>query len=292
VTPAVEAFYLAWPGGVGSRLCVHHPSRTSPARGLVLYVHPFAEEMNKSRRMAALQARALAGAGYAVMLLDLFGCGDSAGDFGDARWDIWVDDVVAGARWLTDRYPHEEPPLWLWGLRAGCLVAASAQRRIGTPCNLLFWQPVQAGRLTLRQFLRLKTMADAAGSTGGASADKLKAELAEGRSLEIAGYRLSPALARGIDEARLEPTARGERLVWFELSLQPDAALAPAALESVAGWRAAGFEVQTGVVSGPAFWQTVEIEEAPLLIEHTTLALRGVSTARLDDQAAPDAARA
>jgi exosortase A-associated hydrolase 2 len=283
VTPAVEAFYLAWPGGSGSRLCIHHPSWSSPARGVVLYVPPFAEEMNKSRRMVSLQARALAQAGFAVLSMDLFGCGDSAGDFSEASWEVWVEDMVAAVRWLTDRYAHEAPPLWLWGLRAGCLLAASVQGSIATPCNLLFWQAVQSGRLTLRQFMRLKSMADAAGGAVRASADELRAELAAGRSVEIGGYRLSPALARGIDDARLDPVARGGRLVWFELGRQAGAMLSPTALESVTAWRNAGFEVQTEVVSGPAFWQTVEIEEAPSLIEHTTLAL-------LDDRPASEAA--
>lgn len=47
-------------------------------RGSIVYIHPFAEEMNKSRRMAALQARALTLAGFAVLQLDLIGCGDEA----------------------------------------------------------------------------------------------------------------------------------------------------------------------------------------------------------------------
>src|SRR5687768_8838655 len=79
-----EAMFLSAPHG-GRRFCLlHMPSR--PARALVVYVHPFAEEMNKSRRMAALQARALAASGHAVLQIDLLGCGDSSGDFGDASW--------------------------------------------------------------------------------------------------------------------------------------------------------------------------------------------------------------
>jgi len=62
---------------------------------MVVFAQPFVEEMNKSRRMAALQARALAGQGWAVLLPDLLGCGDSPGDKGDARWTAWVDDSVA-----------------------------------------------------------------------------------------------------------------------------------------------------------------------------------------------------
>jgi len=33
--------------------------------------------MNKSRRMAALQARVFAAMGFGVLQIDLFGCGDS-----------------------------------------------------------------------------------------------------------------------------------------------------------------------------------------------------------------------
>ncbi len=50
--------------------------------------------MNKSRRMAALQARAFAAMGFGVLQIDLFGCGDSSGDFSDARWDIWKQDLA------------------------------------------------------------------------------------------------------------------------------------------------------------------------------------------------------
>jgi alpha-beta hydrolase superfamily lysophospholipase len=67
-----EAFFL--PAASGQRFCLfHQPDSLTAARGAVVYVHPFAEEMNKSRRMAALQAKALAAAGYAVLQIDLHG---------------------------------------------------------------------------------------------------------------------------------------------------------------------------------------------------------------------------
>src|SRR5665647_2167413 len=103
-----EAFFL--PAGAaqttqsGQRFCLFYPAECGASgdavRGLVLYIHPFAEEMNKARRMAALQARALAQAGYAVLQIDLLGCGDSSGDFGEATWKNWVRDVVQGCQWL------------------------------------------------------------------------------------------------------------------------------------------------------------------------------------------------
>ena len=75
---------------LGRRFAVYHAPAVDQMRGQIVYLHPFAEEMNKSRRMAALQSRALASAGFAVRQLDLLGSGDSEGDFGDASWDLWV----------------------------------------------------------------------------------------------------------------------------------------------------------------------------------------------------------
>ncbi|HEX6736185.1 MAG TPA: hydrolase 2, exosortase A system-associated, partial [Azonexus sp.] len=84
----------------GQRFCLFHPAQDGVAKGAVLYLHPFAEEMNKARRMAALQSRALAAAGYDVLQFDLLGCGDSSGDFADATWPAWREDVLAGYRHL------------------------------------------------------------------------------------------------------------------------------------------------------------------------------------------------
>ena len=63
------------------------------------------------------------------------------------------------------------------------------------------------------------------------------------------------------------------RLEWLDLSTQPDASLAPAAAKPLQAWQAAGFAVRSQVVTGPAFWQTSEIEEAPALLTATLAAL-------------------
>ena len=65
---SVAFFYEVTHSGPHSqRFCFWHPPvQLSPPSALVVYVHPFAEEMNKARRMAALQSHALADAGCAV----------------------------------------------------------------------------------------------------------------------------------------------------------------------------------------------------------------------------------
>lgn len=293
---ATEAFFL--PVRYGQRFCLFHPAQLEAGttlRGQLLYVHSFAEEMNKSRRMAALQSRALAQVGFDVLQIDLLGCGDSSGDFGDATWADWVNDVVAGYHWLRARQVvvREQAlrvPLWLWGQRAGCLVVAQAARTLSEPCNFLFWAPTPSGRPLLQQFLRVKAAADIASGNPKAVMEGLRRDLAQGRPVEIAGYLLAPELANGLEQANLTPpsattkaaddSTAGDvqrlstnRVEWFELSTRDDFTLTPVANNAIEQWRQAGFTLRSHIVQGPAFWQTSEIEDAPALIAATTAAL-------------------
>ncbi len=259
--------------GDGRRFCLFHPAPGGKAKAAVLYLHPFAEEMNKARRMAALQSRALAAAGCDVLQIDLLGCGDSDGDFADATWTAWREDVVAGYRRLRER---SAAPLVLWGSRAGCLLAAEAAAELPEAADFLFWQPVVSGKQHWQQFMRLKMAGEMASGQAKAAGEQLRAQLAAGQPVEIAGYEVAPALVAGLAQAELSPPAgRGGRVVWLETSLRDDAALAPVALKHIEQWRAAGFTVDAAVVRGPAFWQTSEIEEAPELLAATLAALAG-----------------
>ena len=267
---APEAFFLPVADGQqGQRFCLFHAPQ-GKARGAVLYLHPFAEEMNKSRRMAALQSRLLAENGFAVLQIDLHGCGDSSGDFGDATWESWLADVEAALDWLRARCAA---PLWLWGLRTGCLLASEAARRIDVPVNFLFWQPVVSGKLFLQQFLRLKVVGEMMGGAGKGIMAAMKESLAAGQSIEIAGYTLSSALANGLKTAELHAPTQAGRVVWLELSSRDNATLVPASIKCIEQWQAAGWRVESAVLPGLTFWQTTEIEEAPALLAATIQAL-------------------
>jgi exosortase A-associated hydrolase 2 len=262
--PPAQPFFLD--AGAAARFCLYHAPAGS-CRGAWLYIHPFAEEMNKARRMAALQARALARQGYAVLQLDLHGCGDSAGDFGDARWETWRADVARGLAWLEQ---HSGQPAGLWGLRLGALLALDVAQARALP-GLLLWQPVTNGSQFLTQFLRLKVASQmlTEGDTGGGTA-ALKQHLAAGRQLEIAGYTLDPALALAIDACvadKLQPPACPVH--WFEVAAESGRPLSPAAARVAAALGARGANVATRVVAGPPFWATQEIEECTALLDAT-----------------------
>lgn len=275
-----EAFFMTMAQGKrGQRFCLLHRPAGPTVRGALVYVHPFAEEMNKSRRMAALQSRALAKAGFAVLQIDLLGCGDSSGDFGDATWDDWVADVVEACLWLRQQYPA---PAWLWGLRAGCLVAVDAARKLRHPCDFLFWQAPSAGKPLLQQFLRLKVAGDLLDGKSKGAMTALRHQLASGEVVEIAGYRLSPALAAGLEVATLTPAPYRGRVEWITLTPRDDGVLSPATERCAAAWREAGFEVNQRSAVGPEFWHTTEIEDAPAAVLATgaaMTAMRGLSSA-------------
>jgi exosortase A-associated hydrolase 2 len=268
-SPAVElpGFEAGFRDGArGPYFYVLHTPARAPVRGAVLYFHPFAEELNKSRRMAALQARRFAAAGYAVLLPDHYGCGDSGGDFGDARWEDWLDDLGRCGVWLRERYPGR---LILWGLRTGCLLLSDlVSSRDLDPAAVVLWQPVTNGDLYLNQFLRLRVAATMLGGSRETTAD-LRRALTDGESLEVAGYRLDPRLARALASARLQAPPRGA-IHWLEVSPgEEGGAISPAGHRMLAVWADAGSTVNSAVVNGEAFWATQEICEAPALIEAT-----------------------
>lgn len=267
---ALQPFFL--PATPGQRLALFHsPDATRRLQGAVVYVHPFAEEMNKARRMAALQARAMATAGYAVLQIDLHGCGDSSGDFADATWEAWCMDIERAVSWLRQR--TAAAPLWLWGLRTGCLLANEVANRLPEPVNLLFWQPVLSGKLFLQQFLRLKAAAEMLSNDSKGVMDRLRSRLKQGESVEIGGYMLSSALAGALEKSELLVPHRSGRVEWIEINGRSDASLSPAAISRLTQWQAAGQSARGTVVNGPAFWQTTEISECPDLLQKSLWAM-------------------
>ena len=259
-----SAFYLAVEGD-GRRFCVATRPRGEPI-GALLYVHPVGEEMNKSRRMAALAARAFAERGWLVLQIDLAGCGDSSGDFGDASWPAWLADVSAAWSWLKGQVAGS---VWLWSLRAGSLVVSDWLRTSGLSPPLLFWQPVGNGRQHLTQFLRLKGVSQMLEeSDAKAAMSAARSALQAGEEVEVAGYLLSPTLANGLEAAQLQlPDAYPARVAVLEVVHPERCELSPGVRLLQERWAANGIETAAKACPGTAFWQTQEIEVCPALID-------------------------
>lgn len=259
----------------GRTFCMHTPARGSAC---LVVAPPFAEEMNKSRRMWTLLTTQLLAAGIATLIPDMHGTGESDGDFADARWRFWREDLDVACRLAREEGAQR---IALLGVRLGGLLALdylqhtvaargpAASLGIG---QVILWQPVLNGRQHMNQFLRLKL---AAGLRQPAATKEttatLRERLARGERLEVAGYELSPDLIAAIDalDAQALAPASTSRVDWLEVAAGETAALLPASQRLIEQWRAAGVKAHGRAVRGEPFWALQEITVAPELNELT-----------------------
>lgn len=271
-TPPAESFFLKT--GSGERFCLYHgPHPDKECRGALIYVHPFGDEMNKSRRMAAIQARAFSAMGLGVLQIDLFGCGDSSGEFADARWNIWSQDLVLARNWLENRVTA---PISLWGLRLGALLALDFARNLENALDkIILWQPIISGESFLTQFLRLRLanemISGGEGIQKASGTHAMRSTLASGETLEVAGYELAPDLAAAIDALKAaELIVMRSSVHWFEIVAEPDRPMTPAGARVVSTWKQDGVDLHVHLVPCLPFWATQEISECAELVSATT----------------------
>jgi exosortase A-associated hydrolase 2 len=267
-----EPFFLDRGGRRTFAIC-RAPRTDERLSGGVVFFAPFAEELNRTRRMTTLLAQALAAAGIGMLAFDFSGTGDSTGDFGDARLESWIDDGVAAIDWLAERLGT---PITVVGLRFGAALALlSAQERGDRVGKAVLWQPVSSGSTMLTQFLRIRVAANMAGDGPGETTKALRDRIAAGEPLEVGGYVLAPALFRDIDRISLSDIRPdgGLPVHWLEVAADDDGDLLMASRRVVEAWRASGVPVEASTVAGEQFWATQELSTAPALIDATVAAV-------------------
>jgi len=258
-------------GTAGALFAVHHrPDDGVPQRGHVLVVPPFNEEMNRCRSMLTLLAHALSDLGMGMLVLDLFGTGDSHGDYVDARWSHWLADLDTGRRWLEAQPGGCRA---LLGVRLGAILAAQWLSAVNDPrIALALWQPVTDGKTHLTQFMRVRIAAHMDRSDlPKETTTSMRAQLAAGQPVEIAGYELHPELTQAIDGAALGAHAlpAGTRLLWLEHVAAAGDEISPASRQLLANWPGPGMDTHVRTFEGPAFWQVHERLVAPQAVERT-----------------------
>jgi exosortase A-associated hydrolase 2 len=210
--------------------------------------------MLTSRNVIAGVSRELSQLGFGVMVVDLYGCGDSSGDFVDARWEIWRNDLQVATRWLQDQGGDR---LTLWGLRLGALLALDvATYSRDTYQRIVLWQPVLSGELMLNQFLRMNLSAEDGNESvsGRIATRKERRNLVAGETIEVAGYSLAADLVRAIDQVTLPPvTSLASAVQWIEFTPSQQS-LAVASLDVIMDWKKKGLPVSAGTVASPPFW--------------------------------------
>lgn len=236
----------------------------------VVIAPPFAEELNKCRRLIALIARRLAESGCDVLVPDLFGTGDSEGEFAQASWARWVEDFRAVDAWHAALSPSA-PTAYL-AIRTGLLVLSAAlEGRAGASAEkLIALQPVLDGERFVQQFLRLRAVASKFAG-GDETVASLLARLQAGGAVEVGGYELSADLGRGLGAARLTPASVPAAQASVYAEFRTGAAGSPSRplQELVEGLINAGATAEARVVAAEQFWATQEVsapEEAVSLV--------------------------
>lgn len=223
---------------------------------MVVFLPPFAEELNRCRKQMAETARRLASLGRSVLIPDLYGTGDSEGEFEDATWDRWVENVRDVLAWLP---PKARLNASLIAVRMGCSLALSVLDG-ASDCNrkLVFWQPVLDGGDCLKQFLRVRV---ASGMFDGASEtiQELEERLRGGEALDVGGYRLSPSLFQGIESLKFDSNEVDRIACQRELNTL---------ILHRGDNSGSGIAIGSGVgslhrVSGDAFWRSNEVTVNP-----------------------------
>ena len=259
-------------GSAGALFALYVPAEKPADRGVVL-VPPFAEEMNRARRMLRLQATALAESRISALLLDPFGTGDSAGDFADARWETWIADLRVAVMALTARGIQR---IGLLGMRLGAVLAVAAAATLASPCfATALWQPVVEGNRHLAEWLRVRTLPGPSNVSRRVTVEMMRACLAAGKTVEVGGYEIAPAMAVALDSLDLTELAHPAlgKVIWFEVVRDPMLPLSSAGTRCIAAWTASGLTVTAETIPGPAFWTGQGNNIVPDLISATTAAL-------------------
>jgi exosortase A-associated hydrolase 2 len=232
----------------------------------LMIVPPFAEEMNKSRPMMARAATDYAARGGEALIVDLYGTGDSDGDFREASVRRWRDDLRAFTAFLADR---GHVSLDVLAVRAGVLLpvhgAIDPRLVLG---RLVAWQPAVHGNTVINQFLRLRIAGNVIGSR---NADPVNPRvlLREQGWLEVAGYDLSDDLVREFEGLELADVLGSgwSSSVLFELAARSDEPVSPGLRRVIESTGSA--KPLACVVSGDPFWASPEIVVVPELLTAT-----------------------
>lgn len=225
----------------------------------MLFVPPFGEEMNKSRRQFAVTAKALVEKGYAALLFDLFGTGDSDGEFAEATWDHWKADFATAVAWIDNSGLLLDA---IVASRLGCVLAAeslcSMERKVA---RSVFWQPVDSGRQYMTQLLRVRAAASMMESSNRETIDQLRQKFEDGETVEVGGYLLSPSLWRSINSVELSKSlsiALGN-IALFEVGRFRGGQLSATGSRLLSAAEERGIEGLGQRITGDLFWTATEV---------------------------------
>lgn len=241
------------------------PHAGTPVRGSLLCVQPFAQEAQLARRVLVGQAMRLASSGWATLVLDPFGTGDSDGAASEATLAVWRSDLLRASRVARERVAG---PFVLWGTRVGALLAAELSVALDQIVEaIILWQPTLAGT----DLIPLRPD------------DEAEARDREAPLVDLCGQRWRRDLVDDLRALSMQPAVQGEHsaacpvLILGIESDRAHGAPSPKPLAQLAeAWLQAGFLASLRVVPGVPFWSSPETSLPADAFDETEAFLEGV----------------
>ena len=193
------------PSSQNSQIFLAHyaPLEHSAAVGhtqAVIFVPPFAEEMNRSKRMYVLCARLLADAGIHSICFDFAGTGDSSGEWGEFNYAAWENNLVDVYR-LAQKFSSK---ISLVCLRDSALISLNLIKQSEIQIDrCVLWDPVDNGEALVRQLIRMKIAAAMAGDLKKITTQEVLDEIEQSGFLEVGGYHVSSVLLETIKSKKI-----------------------------------------------------------------------------------------
>jgi esterase/lipase len=219
----MAGFEHHWVGSPAGLLSAWRSAKQLPA---CLMISPFAEEQSRCRRLQFDISANLAAQGLNSCWLDLPGTGDSPVDETDISAEMWLACVTAAAQWCN---AESRTLVMAGGLRLGGAVAIR-WRQTQSLLPLIFAVEPISGSYALRALLRSRIAQD------GTSSEQLLLRLQADQTIEAAGYPLSLATKKTLDQFPMAETATPDVTVirstlsdmppWLQMESQPAPELA------------------------------------------------------------------
>lgn len=248
-----------------NRFCPAQPSKAT-----IIFFPPLHEELNKSRAMVAQQARKFAQLGYETIVFDLYGTGDSEGDFSQASLASWMQDCEL----IYQLAFAKQQPIYFWACRFGALLAMKLIELIQPELKqLLLWQPLASGKQQVSQLLRLQRMSTMlSGQPEIAQPDTVQQQT----DVEIAGYRYANNLLHDIEQLRIEQAVLSCPIQLFHISPVEPANMQMSHQVYAQLCNKADMPLNLHYIAGDSFWNSQEITLVPELQDKSLQALQTV----------------
>ncbi len=265
------------PSSQNSQIFLAHYAPCEQSEGVgsqqtVIFVPPFAEEMNRSKRMYVLCARLLADAGIHSICFDFAGTGDSSGEWGDYSYQDWKQnliDVYQFAKKIT-------PTINLITLRDSALISLDLIKLNEIHIDkCVMWDPIDNGEVLIRQLVRMKIASAMADDLKKITTQEVSESIEKEGYLEVGGYHVSSDLIDCIKSQKIsdgfEDALNSAELHWMTTGKSNNSAKQqlPISLAKLDLSEKLLAQLTLHSVNDVRFWMQQEVTISPVLLRET-----------------------